>query len=120
MAPVSRRAVLLGGAGIGASALATGGLLVNEGVLPGRVRAYDLLGLNGKSEPIPDVAPGRRYDGSFDSAARGGVRTGWSMSVPPGLQPQGLPLLVCLHGARADHNAAFDSLGIDRFLAQAV
>ncbi|MCX6397917.1 MAG: alpha/beta hydrolase-fold protein [Propionibacteriales bacterium] len=120
MAAVSRRALLLGGAGIAASAFATGGVLVNEGVLPGRVRAYDLLGLNGESAPIPQIAPGRRYDGSFDSVARKGVRTGWSLSVPPGYQPEGLPLLVCLHGARADHHAAFDALGIDRFLAQAV
>lgn len=110
----------MGGTGIAASALATGGLLVNEGILPGRVRAYALLGLNGESAPIPDIAPGRRYDGSFDSAARGGARTAWSLSVPPGLRPNGLPLLVCLHGARADHNAAFDAIGVDRFLAQAV
>lgn len=120
MAAVSRRAVLLGGAGISASALATGGLLVNEGILPGRVRAYALLGLNGEDAPIPDVAPGRRYSGSFDSAARGGVRTAWAMSVPPDHQPEGLPLLVCLHGARADHRAAFDLMGVDRFLAEAV
>lgn len=120
MAAVSRRALLLGGAGIGASALATGGLLVNEGVLPGRVRAYEMFGLNGESAPIPDLAPGRRYDGSFDSAARGGERTAWSMTVPPDYRPEGLPLLVCLHGAGADHGAAFDSLGVDRFLAQAV
>lgn len=112
--------MLLGGAGISASALATGGVLVNEGVLPGRVRAYKLLGLNGEEAGIPDIAPGRRYDGSFDSVSRDGVRTAWSMSVPPGLRPDGLPLLVCLHGAGGDHNDAFDLFGVDRFLAQAM
>lgn len=120
MAEISRRAVVLGGAGIAAATVATGGLLVNEGVLPGRVRAYSLLGLNGEKAPIPDVRPGRRFDGSFDSQARGGVRTAWSLSLPPDLEPIDLPLVVALHGARADHTAAFDKMGVDRFLAQAV
>jgi hypothetical protein len=117
---ISRRALLIGGIAGGSVTVAAGGLLVNEGVLPGRVRAYSLLGLNGGSSPIPNVTPGSRYDGAFTSRARGGVRTGWSLSVPPGRQPAGLSLLVCLHGAGANHQTAFEALGIDRFLAAAV
>jgi S-formylglutathione hydrolase FrmB len=113
----TRRAFLLGVGGAGAVGAAAA--LVNEDVLPGRVRAYDVLGLNGESASIPDVSPGRRFDGVFMSEARN-ARTAWSLSVPPGHSPAGLPLLVCLHGARADHRTAFDSLGVDRFLAQAV
>lgn len=119
MSPVSRRALLTGAAG-GAVALGAGGILVNEGVLPGRVRAYELLGLNGEDAPIPDVRPGSRQDGAFASRWRGGLTTRWSLGAPPGHDPTGLPLVVCLHGARADHATAFDRLGVDRFLAQAV
>lgn len=120
MVEISRRALVLGGTGVAALGAASAGLLVNEGILPGRVRVYDLLGLNGEEAPIPDVTPGRRYDGSFDSRARGGVRTAWSLSVPPDLEPEGLGLLVCLHGARGDHEDAFSKMGIDRFLARGV
>lgn len=119
MAALSRRALLLGGTGVAALGVAGVGVLVEHDVLPGRVRLAELLGLNGASAPIPDVAPGPRYDGSFTSAARAGTQTAWSMSVPPGVKPAGLPLLVCLHGAGGDHRSAFDDLGIDRFLAQA-
>lgn len=119
MTRISRRTLLVG-AGGGLVALGTAGVLVNDGVLPGRVRAYELLGLDGPDAPIPDVRPGQRVDGAFVSQHRGGVRTGWSLSAPPGHDPAGLPLVVCLHGARADHTTAFDHLGVDRFLAQAV
>lgn len=119
MAALSRRALLLGGTGVAALGVLGGGVLVEHGVLPGKTRLDDLLGLNGASVPIPDVAPGSRHDGSFTSTARAGTRTAWSMSVPPGAEPAGLPLLVCLHGAGGDHRSAFDDLGIDRFLAQA-
>jgi len=118
MRPMTRRALLLGAGGV--AAVGTGAVLVDQGVLPGRARAHDVLGLNGDDAPIPGVEPGRRYDGTLVSERLGGSRTEWSMSVPPGQAPDGLPLLVTLHGARASHRTAFDSLGIDRFLAQAV
>jgi S-formylglutathione hydrolase FrmB len=118
MSRLSRRAFLIGAGGVAVAG--GGGVLVNDGVLPGRVRAYQLLGLNGDEAPIPKVKPGRRFDGSFVSAKRGGATTGWSVSLPPGTEAAGLPLLVCLHGARADHRTAFDVMGVDRFLAQAV
>lgn len=120
MAEISRRSLLVGGIAGSAVAVAGAGLLVNEGVLPGRVRAYSLLGLNGTGSPIPDVAPGPRFNGSFISHARGGVPTSWSLTVPPGTVPKGLPLLVCLHGAGANHETAFSTMGVDRFLAKAV
>ncbi|HEX2892883.1 MAG TPA: alpha/beta hydrolase-fold protein [Marmoricola sp.] len=116
---LSRRTLLAGAAG-GVVALGTGGVLVNKGVLPGRVPAYRLLGLDGEDAPIPHVTPGARHDGAFASQARGGTTTGWSLSVPPSHEPAGLPLVVCLHGAGADHTTAFDTMGVDRFLAQAV
>jgi S-formylglutathione hydrolase FrmB len=117
MRPMTRRALLLGAGGV--AAVGTGAALVDQGIIPGRARAYDALGLNGDDMPIPKAEPGRRYDGSLVSERLGGS-THWSMSVPPGHPPEGLPLLVTLHGARATHRTAFDSLGIDRFLAQAV
>ena len=114
---VSRRAVLAG-AGGAVVALAGAAWLVEEDVLPGRTRAYELLGLNGDGAPMPTAAPGPRVDGSFVSRARGGVEVGWSVSYPPGSRPgSALPVVLMLHGANGDHTTAFTSLGVDRFQA---
>ena len=114
---VTRRR-LLGGALGAAGAVAAGGWLVEEDVLPGRSRAYAVLGLNGAGAPMPDAEPGELVNGSFVSQARGGVEVGWLVSYPPGHPVDAeLPVLLVLHGASGDHADVVSSLGMDRFLA---
>jgi enterochelin esterase-like enzyme len=114
----TRRAVLLGGAGVAAVGLVGVGAGIEQGVLPGRPSIQAQLGLNGKDGTIPDVAPGPVEEGSFVSAARGGVETGWSLILPPGSQGDGLPVVVALHGLGATHaTLTGPGFGIDRFLA---
>ncbi|MET0999853.1 MAG: esterase [Marmoricola sp.] len=117
---LSRRGLLLGGAG-GAAAVVAGGALVEYDVLPGRSRAYTLLGLKSDVAPIPDVAPGPRVDGSFFSRARG-VEVGWRVAYPPGTRTDAeLPVVVALHAGHGTHETVFDGgLAMDRFLALAV
>jgi hypothetical protein len=122
----ARRAVLLGALAAGGAVLAGGGL-VAEKVLPGRVRLSQLLGLNGPDGVIPDAAPGAVVSGGFGSAFRRGVRTGWTIAYPPGVDParpsrsgdSRLPVCVVLHGLGGDDRSMID-LGLDRFLADAV
>lgn len=122
----SRRAVLLGTAGLGAAGVVGAGVGVEQGVLPGRGVVRRSLGLDGPAGRVPRVRPGRLVSGSFVSVARGGRRTGWSVAYPPdvpGRRPVGddLPVLVVLHGLGGDHRTAFgDHLGLDRFLADGV
>jgi S-formylglutathione hydrolase FrmB len=65
------------------------------------------------------VRPGRVVSGSFDSAHRLGVRTGWSV-IYPGQRVEPLPVLVALHGLGGTHRTWITELGIDRFLVAAV
>ena len=97
---------------------AVGAVGVEEGVLPGRSRLHRLLGLDGPSGQIPDVSPGLALTGSFDSPARLGARTGWSI-LYPGSEAERLPVMVSLHGLGGDHTTAVDKLGMDRFLVAA-
>lgn len=70
---------------------------------------------------VPHVEPGRLASGSFVSARRGGVSTGWSVAYPPGSRGvRRLPVLVVLHGRGGDHRSAFADLHLDSYLAQAV
>ena len=50
--------------------------------------------------------------GSFRSRARGGRRTGWAVSYPPG-GARDLPVLVVLHGLGNDHATTVGALGLD-------
>ena len=50
---------------------------------------------------VPDVSPGRLVSGSFVSALRGGLDTGWTIARPPGHDDDRLPVLVVLHGRGA-------------------
>jgi enterochelin esterase-like enzyme len=112
----TRRAVLLGGAGVVAVGLVGAG--IEQGVLPGRPFLQAHLGLDGKDGTIPDIAPGPVEEGSFVSAARGGVETGWSLILPPGSQGDGLPVVVAMHGLGATHaTLTGPGFGIDRYLA---
>lgn len=111
----SRRAVLLGGAGVlGAGAATAAG--VYEGVLPGRPQAQALFGLNGEAGKVPDVEPAHVEHGSFVSQLRGGLETGFSVVTPLGA-PTGLPVVVALHGRGSDHRSLVGPrFRIERFL----
>jgi S-formylglutathione hydrolase FrmB len=127
---VSRRAVLAGGL-IGAGAGLTGaGFLVENEVLPGRValaRALGRAGEQGLPPTGPTAMPGEIRRGSFDSAARGGLATGWAIAYPPGIDPdrprtpagEPLPVCVVLHG-RGDEAESMVGLGYPGYLATAV
>lgn len=119
---IRRRALLLGlpAAGVAAAAAVVGG--VEEGLLPGRARLDQALGLTGGDGPIPHIAAGPVVTGSFSSRHRGGATTGWALVRPPGAAGArpGLPLLVALHGRGGDHRTILTQLGVPQFLAQAV
>ncbi len=115
----TRRAVLLGGAGVvvGAAGVGVG---VEKDVLPGRTFAYDRLGLDGPDGVIPDIEPGRVESGTFASAARG-TDVGYRIIFPPGDEDPLLPVVVALHWLGADAaTLTSDRLGLDRYLAQHV
>jgi S-formylglutathione hydrolase FrmB len=115
---LSRRSLLLGGAGLGVAGLAGGGLGIYEGVVPGRPWLQANLGLNGEAGVVPDVEPGPVEQGTFVSAARGGGTTGWALLWPPGFMDQRLPVVVALHPLGADHRTLTGpTFGLDRFLA---
>lgn len=105
---VTRRGLLLG-SGAGVAAAVSGGALVEYDVLPGRVWAYEHLGLNGEGGRIPDVAPGELTQGTLDGAS-------WWVSRPPGATGP-LPVVLALHGARMTPATLREKLGLDRFLA---
>jgi S-formylglutathione hydrolase FrmB len=103
--PISRRALLVGSAGV-AVAAGLGRLVVG--------RHRDPTG-------VPHARVDPLITGSFVSAKRGGVKTGWALSFPPGDLNAPLPVLIALHGRGSDHTAAFGGgLHLDRFLADAV
>jgi S-formylglutathione hydrolase FrmB len=116
----TRRGFLLGTgvAGVGALGAAWA---VEEGLLPGREGLRAVIGRNGGGAPIPDVPRGELVSGSFESPARLGARTGWTICWPHSVERgAALPVLVMLHGHASDHTAVFDGLGMDRFLGRAV
>jgi enterochelin esterase-like enzyme len=95
----------------------TGGSLVEHDVLPGRSRAYDLLGLTGEAGVVPDVEPGPRREGVV-SSDRVAQDPHYVVSYPPGTTPgDALPVVVALHGAGRTAEAWFDELSVDAFLA---
>jgi enterochelin esterase-like enzyme len=120
---VTRRTVItVGAAGCLslATAAATGYFLVEDGVLPGRIRLNELLGRNDPPPPVPTAAPGPLLHGSFWSHMRG-TEVEWTIAYPPGSEPgDELAVCVALHGRDADHNFPFETLHLDRYLAQAV
>ena len=68
-------------------------------------------------EPPPTAAP-TYVDGSFVSAARGGVSTNWAIARPPG-QTAALHPVIALHGKGQDA-AGVMAGGVEQRLAQAV
>jgi enterochelin esterase-like enzyme len=112
----SRRAVLLGGAGVVAVGAVGTGAGVYEGVLPGRPQVQALLGLNGEAGKVPDVEPADVEVGSFVSERRGGLATGFTVVTPLGARA-GLPVVVALHGRGSDHRSLVGpKFRIERFL----
>jgi S-formylglutathione hydrolase FrmB len=126
----SRRTVLTG-ALIGLGATVTGtGYLINADVLPGRIALARRLGQAGEPAGVPTgpaAAAGAIRRGSFTSVARGGLRTGWVIAYPPGVDPdrpltptgRRLPVCIVLHG-RGDRADGLLTLGYPAFLATAV
>lgn len=116
---LSRRGLLLG-AGV-AGAAGVGGLLVDQGVLPGQAALRAVLGRNGAGVPVPDGPRGTLVSGSFRSEARGGAETGWMIGWPHGVAAgTPMPVLLMLHGHASDHRAVFRGLAMDRYLSRAV
>ncbi len=113
---LSRRTLLLGGAG--ALVLGSGGLLagVESGRLPGRLRLDRALGRGDVQVGAPSGPAGDVAYSTFVSRARGGPVT-WGLSVPPGVSARGLPVVLVLHGRGRDAHAAFDLLAMHRFVA---
>ena len=105
---LSRRSFLVAG-GVGVLGVGAAAVGVEYDVLPGRSRAYDLLGLNGAAGQIPSVAPGPVARGQFD-----GVN--WLVCRPPDA-PAELPVVIAFHGAGGNAEAVLDNLAMDRFLA---
>ncbi len=67
-----------------------------------------------------DRHSGTIVSGSFASTYRRGTQTGWSIVYPPGHARARLPVLVTLHGRGGDHTGIYDSLALDRHLADVV
>lgn len=103
--PISRRTLLAGAAGVTVTA-ALGALAFDRHQLP---------------SGIPDVTVGPVQTGTFVSRRRAGVKTGWTLALPPGHLARPLPIVVALHGRSEDNRSAFSGgLHLDKFLADAV
>lgn len=119
MALLSRRALL----GTGAAAAVAGVAAVaglETGVIPGRARVHDVLGLTGPDGVVPDVPAGPVVPGRFDSFGRR-TTVGYNVIYPDGYDASAeLPVVLVLHGRGGDHTSAVNDLGIDRYLTAAV
>ena len=107
----------------GAAAAVTGVVAVTAlevGVIPGRGRFDELLGLTGPDGVVPDVPAGPVVSGSFASRGRG-TEVGYSVIYPDGYAANArLPVVLALHGRGGDHRSAVNDLGMDRFLTATV
>jgi poly(3-hydroxybutyrate) depolymerase len=94
----SRRAVLLGGLGLTVASAAAGYELVQHGTLPGKYLLARLDGACGSAPPSPVGPRPARQVASFQSGYR---RRAVQMVtlVPAGVSPQGLPVVIALHGS---------------------
>jgi S-formylglutathione hydrolase FrmB len=93
---------------------------LQSGVIPGRARVHDVLGLTGPDGVVPDVPAGPVESGSFESFGRR-TTVGYSVIYPHGYSDTAaLPVVLVLHGRGGDHTSAVNDLGIDRYLTAAV
>ncbi|MFI5729573.1 alpha/beta hydrolase [Kribbella sp. NPDC051587] len=116
---ISRRALLR--TGVVAGVAGTAGVVgLETGVIPGRGRVHEALGLMGPDGVVPDVPAGPVVSGRFNSLGRR-TTVGYSIIYPAGHQPSDpLPVVLVLHGRGGDHTSAVRDLGIDRYLTAAV
>lgn len=121
---ITRRQFRIGAmatAGVGAVVILGGGVLVEQGTLPGKSKLDSLLGRCGDAPPAPDVATGPTISGSFVSAARNGTAVGWTAVYPPDHAPgDALPVCLFLHGRGGNHSDVTGGMQLDRFLAGAI
>jgi S-formylglutathione hydrolase FrmB len=96
---LSRRAVLLSGAGVLAAACAGGYALVEHGTLPGKYFLARIDGACGSAPPAPaGPPPGRRIARFYSAYRRREVET--VTLIPPGsASSRGLGVAIALHGA---------------------
>jgi hypothetical protein len=108
---LSRRAVLLGGVGVGV-VLAGGGIgyeLVQNGTLPGEYELAQLDGACGSPPARPSgPAPSRRVVSFFSAYRHRQVQM--VTLVPAGESPAGLGLVLALHGAGSDAAGMADQM----------
>ncbi|MCW2690907.1 MAG: putative esterase [Mycobacterium sp.] len=128
MPDLSRRAVLRLGAG--AAAGAAGAYTLGTLLDPRPSVAAPPVSMTGVGtpmaplappaplEPAPAAAASTYVNGSFISAARGGVATNWAIARPPG-QTTSLRPVIALHGKGADASSVMAG-GVEQGLAQAV
>lgn len=116
---LSRRTLLRTGiAATAAGVAAVAGL--ETGVIPGRARVYDVLGLTGPDGVVPDVPAGPVVSGSFESFGRR-TTVGYNVIYPHGYRADArLPVVLVLHARGGDHTSAINDLGIDRYLTAIV
>ncbi|MEU4608450.1 alpha/beta hydrolase-fold protein [Kribbella sp. NPDC023972] len=119
MSPLSRRTVIR--TGVAATVAGAAGVAgLETGVIPGRARVHDALGLTGPDGVVPDVPAGPVESGSFESFGRR-TTVGYSVIYPDGYGPSAeIPVVLVLHGRGGDHTSAVNDLGIDRYLTAAV
>jgi S-formylglutathione hydrolase FrmB len=125
MSELSRRAILR--LGVGAAAGAAGAYAVGSALhTPSASVAGPQVSMTSAGaplapprplEPAPTAAP-TYVDGSFVSAARGGVATHWAIARPPG-QTAPLRPVIALHGKGQDAEGVMAG-GVEQGLAQAV
>lgn len=116
---LSRRSLVLGGLGTVALAGAGGGLLVERGVLPGKVPLDRALGRCGTTPDAPRAAGVVRPQ-TFRSRYRGTDVTA-TVVLPGGVGSiRGLPVAVALHGNGGTGASWAHGLMLDRYLTAAV
>ncbi|WP_433469352.1 alpha/beta hydrolase [Spirillospora sp. CA-128828] len=119
---ISRRTLLLGGlGGIGAAAAmgGTGYALVENEVVPGKVRLDRALGKCGEL-PAPPAASVRVERMTWRSARRRTTVTATIVPPADGRSLRGLPVVVALHGSGDTGPSVVRNLALDHYLPDAV
>ncbi|MBT0771602.1 hypothetical protein KIH74_21870 [Kineosporia sp. J2-2] len=111
---ITRRVLLTGAAGTAVTGTALAGSL--SGVLPGRSALRRRLGIGQVEAGVPDAGGDDPHYATFASTARGRPVT-WGWAVPPGHDPDGLPVVLVLHGRGDDAHSSFEHLGMHQYLA---